>query len=93
MAARGDYPRATRAWQRIYSANARDPRARSRLIELSRALDGLGDVVGETAREGQPPHRIPGYGDAMAAKLESFEGPPPPGAPPQARWAAAFWSA
>lgn len=92
LVARGDYPRATRAWQRIYAANARDPRARSRLIELSRALDGLGDVTGEAPRAGEPPRRIPGSGEALLAHLEAFDGPAPEGDDALRQWAAAFWS-
>lgn len=89
LAARGDLPRATRAWQRIYNANTQDSRVRDRLIELSRALEGLGDVTGA----GSTRHRLPGIGDAVRARLEDHDGPPPVGHDSVAAWARHFWSA
>ena len=89
LAARGDLPRATRAWQRIYNANAQDSRVRDRLIELSRALEGLGEVAGA----GSSRHRLPGVGDAVRACLEDHDGPAPPGAGALAVWARQYWSA
>ncbi len=91
LVARADYPRATRAWQRMYAANGRDPRARSRLIELSRALDGLGDVLGELPHPTEP-RALPGQGEALRARLESFEGPAPQGETALGTWARSFWS-
>lgn len=89
LAARGDLPRATRAWQRIYNANAQDGRVRDRLVELSRALEGLGEVADMGARR----HRLPGVGDTVRALLEDYDGPPPTGGDPLSVWAQPYWSA
>lgn len=88
LAARGDYPRATRAWQRIFGANPRDTRARGRVVDLSRALDGHGSNAG-TRAQSRARYRVPGYGDAVRALLEDHEGPAPTNAP---AWARPYWS-
>ncbi len=88
LAGRGDYPRATRAWQRIFGANPRDTRAHSRVVELSRALDGHGSSTG-TREPARARHRVPGYGDAVRALLDDHEGPAPSGLP---AWARGYWS-
>ena len=91
LAARGDFPRATRAWQRIYTANPRDPRPRSRLVELSRAVDGLG----EGASEPRPPSRrkrLPGTADVVRALWETADGPCPESGGPLGEWLRSFWS-
>ncbi len=88
LAGRGDYPRATRAWQRIFGANPRDARARGRVVELSRALDGHGSNAG-TREPPRARHRVPGYGDAVRAVLDDHEGPVPVTAP---GWARVYWS-
>jgi len=92
LASYGDYPRATRAWQRIYQANPRDVRAKGRLIELSRALDGLGDGGSDQPRPGGGRHRLPGAGELTLALLDDFAtAPPPTGDRPVHRWAQAYW--
>lgn len=89
LAARGDYPRATRAWQRLYSANPRHQRARGRLVELSRALEGFDSTVGSPDR---PRRRLPGAGDVVRALGQDHDGPPPEGNDPISTWARPFWS-
>lgn len=89
LAARGDYPRATRAWQRIYAANPTSARARSRVIELSRALEGFDTPTPVPGRGGRK--RLPGYGETVAALLEDHEGPVPTGDDPLSAYARPFW--
>lgn len=93
LAGHGDYPRATRAWQRIFQANPRDRRARGRLVELSRALDGLGDGGSDILASGAFRHAIPGAGEAVSALLDDHaDGPPPQGSSALAAWARHFWT-
>ena len=87
LADRGDLPRSTRAWQRIYAANPHDTRARDRLIELSRGLEGLGNVSPEPRR-----HRLPGLGETTIALLDDHAGPVPGGDGAVDAWARHFWS-
>lgn len=90
LAARGDLPRATRAWQRLYAANPRDQRARSRLIELSRALEGF-DLRAD-ADVDRPRRTLPGAGELVRELGREWDGPPPLGDDPLSRWARPLWS-
>lgn len=93
LASFGDYPRATRAWQRIFEANPRDRRARGRLIELSRALDGLGDGGSDMVEAGAFRHAPPGAGEAVLALLDDHaDAPAPSAATPLAAWARHYWN-
>jgi predicted Zn-dependent protease len=93
LASQGDYPRATRAWQRIFQANPRDRRARGRLIELSRALDGLGDGGIDLPEPHAFRHRIPGSGEAWLALLDDHaDGPEPSTETALGSWARLHWS-
>ncbi len=93
LASFGDYPRATRAWQRIYQANPRDRRTRGRLIELSRGLDGLGDGGSDLPAPHGFRHRLPGEGEVVLALLDDHaHDSPPPGDTALAAWSRVFWS-
>lgn len=93
LASHGDYPRATRAWQRVFQANPRDRRARGRLVELSRALDGLGDGGSDMVALGAFRHAVPGAGEAVSALLDDYADlPAPDGDSAVAAWARPFWN-
>jgi thioredoxin-like negative regulator of GroEL len=94
LASFGDYPRATRAWQRIYEANPRDRQVRGRLVELSRALDGLGDGGSDLEHPHAFRHRVPGAGETVLALLDDADvAVAPTDTSALGEWARQFWSA